>query len=429
MNLRIYNGRVVDAANGIDKITDLYIAGERIAAIGQAPPGFKIDKDIDASDLVVAPGLVDLAAALREPGHEHKATIASETAAAAAGGITTLCCSPDTDPAIDSPAEVRLVHQQAASAGSCRVLPIGGLTAGLHGEQLSEMAALKDAGCVGVGNALRPLKNSLILRRALEYAASHELTVFLHPMDHELADGGCAHEGAVSTRLGLPGIPAAAETAALGQQLALIEQTGVRAHICRLSAARSVEMVARAIDEGLNISADVCAHQLHLTEQDIGDYNSLCHTLPPLRSAADRDGLRAALAQGTVAAICSDHQPHEIDAKQSPFQNAEPGISALETLLPLTLEMVTDGLLSLSDTLAKITSEPARLLNLEAGTLSPGKPADICIFSTNQPWELKPEALHSRGKNTPFGNRTFKTRVTHTLLGGKFVFQASTPSR
>ena len=423
MKIRIAGGRVIDPANGIDQVTDVYVASGRIAAIGAAPDGFAADQTIDATGSLVLPGIVDLAARTRQPGQEHKATIASEARAAAAAGITAMCCPPDTVPPIDSPAEINLITRLAKAAGQAKVYALGALTADLKGERLSEMAALKNAGCLGVSNALRPVSSTLVLRRAMEYAASHDLTIFLHPIDFELANQGCAHEGAIASRLGLPGIPTAAETAAIGQQLALIEQTGVRAHFCRLSSARGVSMVQRAQHDGLPITMDVAAHQLFLTEVDIGDFDSLCHTLPPLRSLRDRDGLRHCVAGGSIAAICSDHQPHEVDAKLAPFPATEPGISALETLLPLTLQLADDGVLSLQDAIHRVTAGPAAILGIEAGNLSPGVAADVCIYNPEHPWTLEEATVRSAGKNTPFIGWEFGGRVTHTLVDGRLVFE------
>jgi dihydroorotase len=424
MSLQILNGRLIDPANGLDGVTDLFVGQGRVAGIGAKPAGFRAQRTLEAGGRVVIPGLVDLAARTREPGLEHKATILTETRAAAAGGITTLCCPPDTDPVVDSPAEIKLIQQRARDAGYARICSLAALTQGLEGKSLSEMAALKQSGCVGVSNAWQPLESTLVLRRAMEYAASQGLTVFLHPLDHALADLGCVHEGALATRLGLPGIPAAAETAALGQQLALVEQTGVRTHFCRLSTARAARMVARARHDGLPVSADACAHQLFLTEADVADYNSLCHTLPPLRTPEDREGLRRAVADGAVAAICSDHQPHELDAKRAPFAETEPGISALETLLPLTLSLVREGVLDLPCAISRLTRDPAAILELDRGTLSVGARADICIYDPHEGWQVEPTRLLSQGKNSPFLGWTFTGRVTHTLLGGRIVYQA-----
>ncbi len=420
----VKGGRIVDPANKIDRKDDLFIAEGRVAALGDPPRGFLPEHVIDASDQLVIPGIVDLAARLRQPGQEHKGTVASETGAAVSAGITTLCSPPDTEPVIDSAAEIELINRLATAAGRARVVAIGALTAGLNGAQLSEMAALKRAGCVGVSNALSPMISTLVLRRAMEYAASHDLTLFVHPLDHSLAAEGCAHEGAVASRLGLPGIPEAAETAAVGQLLALIEHTGVRAHFCRLSTARAARMVGRARFDGLPITADVCAHQLFLTEMDVADFNSLCHTIPPLRSERDRQGLREAVAAGVITAICSDHQPHEADAKLAPFPATEPGISALETLLPLTMRLVDEDVITLSDAIARLTVGPASILGLESGTLSVGTLADVCIVDPGHIWQLDPASMLSQGRNTPFTGWEFRGRVVKTLIGGQIVYEA-----
>lgn len=424
----IAGGRVVDPAQGFDEVTDLYLADGRVVALGTAPDGFAADRVLEVPGQVVCPGLVDLSAALREPGHEHKASIASEAAAAAASGITTLCCPPDTDPVIDTPAVADLISHRAATVGLVRVRPLGALTQGLSGERLSEMAALKAAGCAGVTNLHHPVRDTQLLRHALDYAATFDLTVFLHPVEPWLQAGGCMHEGEVSARLGLTGIPAVAETVAVARDLALIAHTGVRAHFCRLSTAAAVALVARAHADGLPVTADVAAHQLHLTELDVSDFDSSCHLRPPLRTQRDRDALRAALAAGTLQAVCSDHQPHEAEAKLAPFPATAPGLSGLETLLPLALRLVDDGVLGLPDALARLTCGPAAVLGSDAGTLTPGRPADVCIFAPDRPWRVEPARLRSRGRNTPFTGWEFAPRVTHTLLGGQLVFALDAPA-
>ncbi len=421
MRITIRGGHLIDPASQRDAVADLHIAEDRIVAVGATPEGFSADQHIDAAGQWVLPGLIDLRARLREPGEEHKGTIASETRAAAAGGITTLCCPPDTQPVIDTPAVVELIHRQAEAAGFARVLPLGALTAGLEGKQLAELYALKQAGCIGVSNALAPITNTLVMRRAMEYAASHGLTVFLHAEDAWLYNKGCAHEGAVSSRLGLPGIPEAAETVAVARELMLIEQTGVRAHFCQLSSARAVQMIARARHDGLPVSADVTAHHLHLTEMDVGYFNSQCHVRPPLRTQRDRDALRAGLAQGTLDALCSDHQPHEPDAKLVPFTESEAGISALETLLPLGLRLVEEGVLSRTALVERLTLGPARILGIEAGTLGVGAIADVCVLDPTRRWTIEPAALYSHGHNTPCLGWELQGRATHTLLAGKPV--------
>lgn len=423
MRFRIVNGRVVDPATGLDAVTNLYIEKDRIVGVGSPPAGFAASRTIGATGKWVIPGLVDLAARLREPGQEHKATIESETRAAASGGITSLTCPPDTKPVVDSPAEVELIQQRAADAGYCRVYSLGALTKGLEGRAPSEMAALKTAGCVGVSQALNPIASPLVLRRAMEYAASTGHKVFLHPLDFDLMDHGCAHEGAVATRMGLSGIPEAAETAALGQMLALIEQTGASVHFCRLSTTRAVRMVARARYDGLPITADVCAHQLFLTEMDVSDFNSLCHTIPPLRTRRDLEGLRTGLVDGSITAVCSDHQPHEPDAKRAPFAQTEPGVSGVETLLALMLRLVHENLLTLTEAISLVTHGPASITGIDGGTLSEGSLADIVIIDPDAAWELVPCRMQSRGKNSPFSGWEFTGRVTHTLLGGRIVYK------
>jgi dihydroorotase len=422
LRFHIQGGRVIDPAGGIDTRTDLYVARGKIVGLGQAPDGFTADTVIDAADCVVCPGLVDLSARMREPGLEHKATIASETRAAASGGITTLCCPPDTSPIIDTPAVAELIRLRATDCGKARIVTLGALTRGLAGEHLSEMAALRKAGCVGVSNALRPVANSLVLRRALEYAATFDLTVFLHANDHWLANDGCAHEGRVATRLGLPGIPEAAETAAVAHALALIGETGVRAHFCRLTTGRAARMIARARFDGVPVTADVAIPYLYLSENDLSEFDSQCHVLPPLRTVEDRQQLRDALQSGTFQAICSDHQPHEPDAKSGPFPATEPGISGLDSLLPLALRLVEENILTLPELLQLLTCGPARILGLPAGTLTEGAVADICIFNPELTWLLDAGGMRSRGHNTPFAGWEMKGRTVHTLLGGRLVY-------
>jgi dihydroorotase len=423
MKLVIENGRLVDPAQGLDRRTSIFVQKDTVVALDEAPEGFEPQRRIDAAGRLVIPGVVDLAARLREPGQEHKATITSETRAAASAGITTLCCPPDTNPPVDSPAEVELITRRAKQACGVRVHALGALTAGLGGEQLSEMAALKRAGVLGVSQALRPMASHLLLRRAMEYAASHGLTVFLHPIDWSLNARGCVHEGPVGTRLGLPGIPEAAETAALGMILALTEQTGARVHLCRLSTTRAARLVARARVDGLPVSADVAAHQLFLTDMDVADFNTLCHVMPPLRSQRDRDGLRQAVAEGALSVICSDHQPHETDTKLAPFPDTQPGISALETLLPLTLRLVEEGVLSLPEAIRRITCNPAGILGLPVGTLAPGHRADLCIVDMEAPYTPEPDNWVSQGRNSPFFGWAFHGRVTHTLVAGRVIHE------
>jgi dihydroorotase len=415
----ILGGRIIDPASNLDSVTDLHIADGKILAFGTPPADFSADEQIEAKDHIVCPGLVDLSVRLREPGAMHKGTILSETRAAAANGITTLCCPPDTNPVIDTPAVAELLQHRAA--GMAKILPLGALTQGLKGEHLAEMGILKEAGCIGVSQ-VQAIVNTDVLRHALEYAANCELTVFLHPQDPWLGRNGCAHEGSISNRLGLSGIPEAAETIEVARDLLLIEMTGGRAHFCRLSTARAVNMVQEAQAKGLKVTADVSAHHLFLTDKDISDYNSQCHVCPPLRSQDDKEGLREGLRHGSLHAICSDHQPHEADAKRSPFAMTASGISALDTLLPLTLQLAEEMQIDLMSLLGNVTYKPAQILGIEAGTLAEGSAADVCTFDPNKHWTLSEENMHSLGQNSPFLGRELKGKVSYTLINGQMVY-------
>ncbi|MFM8332556.1 MAG: dihydroorotase [Candidatus Methylumidiphilus sp.] len=418
-HILIQGGRVIDPANGIDALLPVAIADGKIAAVGAVPDGFVADETIDATGQIVCPGFVDLCTRLREPGQEHKASIASETAAASAAGVTTLCCPPDTHRVIDTSAVVNWVRERAEQAGRARVLPIGALTRGLLGRELSSMQALKNAGCLAVSNAYAPVENLLILRRAIEYAAGCGLLVIVRPEEASLRNKGCVHDGAVGNRLGLPGIPTAAETVAVAQTLVLAEQAGARVHFGQLSSARAVAMVAEAQSLGVAASADVAIHQLHLTESAVEGFDANAHVYPPFRSHADRDALRRGLTAGTLAAICSDHQPHEPNAKLDAFPSTEAGIASLETLLPLGLRLVADGVLDLPALIARLSSGPAAILGLDAGTLSPGAAADVCLFNPGKEWLAQAPDWLSRGVNTPFFGERFIGRVTLTLLAGQ----------
>ncbi|HSH42167.1 MAG TPA: dihydroorotase [Arenicellales bacterium] len=421
MGLLIRGGRLIDPANEVDRIADVYIDDGFVVAIDQAPEGFDASSTLEASGLVVCPGLVDLRARLREPGQEHKATMASEIEAAAAGGITTLSIPPDTTPPVDTPAMAQMIQQKAWQIGKTFVHPVGALTRQLEGSMLTDMAALAEAGCVGMSNALNAVKDTVVMRRAMQYASTFDLTVFLHAHDPWLQGNGCVHEGEISTRLGLPAIPEAAETVGVGRDLALMETTGARCHFNGLSTARSVEMLARAQRDGIAASADVTAHHLHLTEHDIGFFNTQCHVIPPLRGSRDRERLLQGISDGTIAVVCSDHQPHEPDVKLAPFSESAPGISGLETLLPLTLRLVDAGVVDLPRALRLLTAGPAGILGIDAGHLGVGATADVCIFDPDAEWTLDADRLVSRGHNTPFHGWPLKGRVRHTLVGGELV--------
>ena len=420
--IHIKQGRIIDPANNVDHIGCVYIAEGKIISVTNEPAGFKPDIVIDANNQIVCPGFIDLSTRLREPGQSRKATLKSETIAAASAGITTLCLQPDTIPVIDTPAVAELIKDLAEKAEYPQIYPIAALTQKLEGTELSSMLSLKQAGCIAVGNANQSVRNLLILRRAMEYAASHDLLVMFRPNDYWLGDNGCAHEGAVATRYGLSGIPDAAETIALAQCLELVELTGCRVHFGQLSCKRSVIRIQQAKKYGLNVSADIAMHQLHLTENDIIPFDSNYHVLPPLRTEVDKQYLRQGLACGTFNSICSDHQPHDIDAKLGAFPETEPGISALETVLPLMLKLVEQLVITLEQGIAALSANPAHILGLKSGALTPGFPADVCVFDPELYWQINSENWKSQGVNTPFWGQIMKGRVTHTLQAGKIIY-------
>ena len=423
MNIHIKNGRLIDPQNNIDAPHDVFIAERRIAAIGKAPPGFVAEQVIDASGLIMMPGLVDLAARLREPGYEYKATLESEMTAAVAGGVTSLSCPPDTDPPLDEPGLVEMLKHRARSLNQARVFPTGALTYGLKGEELTEMIELTEAGCKAFSQANEPLHDTRVLMRAMQYAATFGYRVWLRPQDSFLAKNGVAHDGEVASRLGLPPIPVVAETIALSTMLQLARETGVILHICRISSAAGVEMVRAAKREGLAVSCDVSINHVHLTEMDIGYFDSNCHLVPPLRSQHDKQALRAGLLDGTIDAVCSNHSPVDDDAKQLPFAEAEAGATGLELLLPLVIKWAEQEKVPLLDAFSRVTINPARLLGQKVGHLSVGAHADICMFDPKASWKVEPAALKSQGKNTPFNGYEMQGRVRYTLLDGQIVYQ------
>jgi len=422
MRIIINHGRLLDPANKLDAKQDLFIADGKIVGIKKKPDGFESDLQIDAKDKIVLPGLIDLCARLREPGYAHKATFQSECQAANSSGITSICCPPDTKPVIDATAVVDLIHQRTEDTNRTNVYPLAALSLGLKGEHLAEMDTLKQAGCIGVSNGLAPIESTEVLRRAFEYAHSCGMTVFFFAEDYSLKNNGVVHEGPVSTRLGLPGIPETAETVALSRALLLVEQTQVKAHFCRLSSARSVSMIATAQEQGLPVTADVAICNLHLTEMDIADYNSDCHLQPPLRNERDRKGLIEGINKGVIAAVCSDHQPHDADAKAAPFSQTEAGASTIEHLLPLMLHLVNRKEIKLEQAIAALTSQPANILGNNKGTLAAGSDADICILDLDSSNSVNKNSLLSAGKNTPFKGWELPGQVTHTLYNGNVVF-------
>lgn len=424
MRIAIINGRVIDPQHGVDKVTSLYVEGGKIVAVGGAPAGWRAERTIDASTLVICPGLIDLSARLREPGFEYMATLESEMAAAIAGGVTSLACPPDTDPPLDEPGLVEMLKHRARSLNRANVYPIGALTVGLKGESITEMGELVEAGCVAFSHADAPLADTQVLRRAMQYAATFGYRVWLRPQDAYLARGGVAHDGEVATRLGLAAIPSCAETIALDTILALARETGAQVHIARLSTHEAVARVREVKRAGLAVSCDVAIHHVHLCDIDIGWFDSQCHLVPPLRGTRDRDALRAGLADGTIDAICSDHAPVDDDSKQLPFAEAEPGATGLELLLPLTLKWAQEAKVPLATALSRITSDPARLLGVDGGRINAGAGADLCIFDPAAMWTVERGALRSQGKNTPFLGLELAGKVRYTLVRGEVVFES-----
>lgn len=412
--IHIKNGRLIDPKNAIDSALDVFVADGRIAAIGQAPAGFTADRVIDASRQIVCPGLVDLSARL--------AGIESELLAAVAGGVTALACPPDTNPPLDEPGLVERLVRRSETLGLAHVYPIGALTRQLAGEKLSELSDLTRAGCIAFSQAKQPIDDTQVLLRAMQYAATFGYAIRLRPQDHHLARDGVAHDGEVASRLGLTGIPVCAETIAIGTALQLARETGVCLHLSRISSAAGVALIREARRTGAAVTCDVTIHHLHLSEMDIGYFDSHARFDPPLRSGADRDALRTAAADG-LAAICSDHTPVDEDGKQLPFAEAAPGATGLELLLPLTLKWAAEMKLPLGTALARITCDPAAILGIDAGSLSIGSPADVCIFAATEPWQVTPETLRSEGKNTSFLGYEMAGRVQTTLVGGRVVFE------
>lgn len=423
MKIHIKNGRLIDPKNDIDSVQDIFIAKGKVVGIGKAPAEFQASRIIDAQSLVVCPGLVDLSVRLREPGLEYKATLESEMSAAVAGGVTSIACPPDTDPPLDEPGLVEMLKHRAKNLNQAHVYPIGALTQGLKGERLTEMAELNDAGCVVFGQPEGLLPNLRVLMQAMRYASTFDLSVWLRPQEISLTGDGVAHDGEVATRLGLLTIPVCAETIAISNIILLTKETGVKVHLCRISSAEGVAMIRAAKQQGLSITCDVTINHLHLSDMDIGFFDSNCHLMPPLRGSDDRDALRQGLLNGTIDAICSDHAPVDEDAKLLPFGQSEIGATGVELLLPLTLKWGAEMHLSLPRILAKITSDPAGILGIEAGHLSIGSAADICVFDPDYYWKVTSSAILSQGKNTPFMGMELPGGIKYTLVNGHIVYE------
>lgn len=426
--ISIVNARVVAPGGEATSAStgDVHVADGRLVALGAAPSGFVADRVIDGTGCLLMPGVVDLAARLREPGFEYKATLESEMQAALAGGVTALACPPDTDPVLDEPGLVEMLKHRARGIDGAHLYPVGALTVGLKGETITEMAELVEAGCVGFSHALAPISDTQVLMRAMQYASTFGYSVWLHPQDPQLARGGVAHAGPYASRLGLSGVPVIAETVALHTIFELMRVTGCRVHLCRLSSAAGLELVRRARAEGLPVTADVAIHHVHLIDLDIGFFDSNCRVDPPFRSQRDRDAIRAALADGTIDAICSDHTPVDDDAKQLPFGEAEPGVTGLELLLPLALKWAAEDGLPVERALAKLTTGPAGILGQPGGRLVVGEPADLCLVDPGEHWVVSRGSLLSQGSHTPFLGRELQGRVRATLVAGRVVFERTT---
>nr|WP_315481525.1 dihydroorotase [uncultured Undibacterium sp.] len=424
MNLHIKNGRVIDPASGLDEVKDVFISTGKIVAVGVAPADFVAAQTIDASGYVVTAGFVDLSARLREPGFEYKATLESELQAAMRGGVTSLVCPPDTDPVLDEAGLVEMLKQRAKMQHKAHVYPLGALTVGLHGQNLTEMAALTEAGCVGFSQAEEPIVDTNVLQRALSYAATFAYTVWLRPQDAFVGKGGVAHSGPLASRLGLSGVPVMAETIAMHTLFELMRATGARVHLCRISSAAGLELIRQAKKEGLALTCDVGIHHVHLTDTDIGYFDSNARLTPPLRSQRDRDAILAALADGTIDAICSDHTPVDDDEKALPFAEASAGATGLELLLSLAVKWSDDsrGAISLAQAIAKITCDPAAVVGLACGQLKVGAAADISIFDPAARWTVKADALVSQGKHTPFIGYELPALVKATIVDGRVAY-------
>ena len=424
MKIYIKNGHLIDPKNKINTQQDVYIAAGKIAGIGSVPDGFVANQTINASGLVVSPGFVDLSARLREPGSEYKATLKSELLAAAAGGVTSLACPPDTEPVLDEPGLVEMLKHRAKQLNLAHVYPLGALTRQLEGKLLTEMCELTEAGCVGFSQADISITDTQVLWRAFEYASTFGYTIFLRAEDYYLGKNGVAHDGEVASRLGLKGIPAAAESLAIASILRIAHETKTKVHLCRISSAEGVELVRQAKKQGVQVTADVSAQHCHLTDHDIGFFNAHANLKPPLRSSRDKNALCQGLKDGTIDAICSDHTPVDDDAKLLPFAEAEAGATGLELLLPLTLKWAADNKTTTFDAIAKITCQPASILGVSSGNLSINSDADVAIFSPQQEWKIEARQLKSQGKNTPFLGLTVLGKVRYTLLHGQITYQA-----
>lgn len=428
MKITFQGAQVVCPKQQLNKVTDLHLAKGKILAIGDAPAGFVPNQAINAQGLILAPGFIDLSCHVREPGPGYKGNLASESLAGTAGGFSYLCARPDTQPVLDSSALVTTLQEKAQQLGNAKVLPLGALTKGLEGKMLSNMAALKNAGCVALTNLRQPLENTQVLKRSLEYAATYNLRVIIYPEDPYLKGKGCVNASPLATQLGLTGIPASAETLALTQALLLAEETGTQLHFSHLSCAKSVQLIAQAQQQGLPVTADVALSHLLFTDAAIESFASNFYLEPPLRSEEDRQALLAGLKNGVISAVSSGHLPHELAAKMAPFAAAEPGISSLEIVLPQLLKLVNEGYFNLTQALGYLTSGPAKALGLNLASLEVGQAANLVLINSQASWQLNSSTSYSAGQNNPFWHSQLTGRVVANWLNGQEIYKVEDES-
>ncbi|TLY17859.1 MAG: dihydroorotase [Nitrospirae bacterium] len=423
MRILIKGGHVIDPGR-VNGLADVLIEHGKIVAVGQNLGVASHLTVIDATGKLVLPGFVDLHVHLREPGFEYKETIATGTAAAVAGGFTSVCCMPNTTPVNDNQSITEFILDQARTAGNAHVFPVGAITKGSEGKELAEIGELRHAGCVAISDDGQPVMSSQVMRRAMEYALAFDLPVIDHCEDLHLSEDGCMNEGIVSTQLGLPGIPAAAEEIMVARNLALAELTGAHLHLAHLSTAGSVRMVREAKARGIRVTAEACPHHFSLTEEAVRGYDTHAKMNPPLRTWQDVQTIKEGLRDGTIDVIATDHAPHATQEKQQEFAAAPNGVVGLETALPLTLALVEEGVLSLELAVAKLTTEPARAFRLNKGTLTPGSDADVVVVDVQESWEVDPARFRAKSRNTPFAGWKVKGRVIVTLVDGRVVYEA-----
>jgi dihydroorotase len=418
VSLIIKGGRVIDPANGIDRVMDLRIEKGLLAGSGKGLTG---DRILHAKGLWVVPGLIDMHVHLREPGYEYKETIESGSRAAAAGGFTTVACMPNTDPVNDNGSITDFILSQARAGGSVRVYPVGAITKSSQGESLAEIGEMAERGVVALSDDGRPVMNGQVMRRGMEYARTFGLPVISHAEDLELCGKGVMHEGEVSTRLGLPGIPAAAEESMVERDILLAKLTGASLHIAHVSTAGSVEQIRKAKERGISVTAEVTPHHLTLTHEALVGYDTHLKVNPPLRTEADRQALIEGLADGTIDAVASDHAPHNVAEKEVEFDRAAFGMIGLETSLPLLLRLVHEGRLTAVQLIERMAWAPARILKLEGGTLTKGRMADVTLIHPDLPFIVDVASFHSLSSNTPFHGWELKGKAVCTLLRGKII--------